>query len=66
MEPGADHRTHNASEIIWVGDRDTTGSCNDGHQERAEQDGNLDGRQNGADEFDKEDDEENAVASARG
>ena len=50
MEFGADHRAHNASEIIEVvqphsrplsdtgaGDRDTIGSRKDGRQERVEQ-----------------------------
>ena len=49
-----------------AGDRDTTGSCKDGRQERVEQDGDLNGRRNGIDELDKEDEEENTVASARG
>ena len=79
VELGADHRAHSASERIEViqlhsrplsdlgaGDRDTTGSRKDGRQERVEQDGDLNGRRNGADELDKEDDEENAIASARG
>ena len=44
VELGADHRAHNASERIRVGDRDTTGS----RKERAEQDGDLNARRNGA------------------
>ena len=66
VELGADHRAHKVSERIeavqphsrplsdaGAGDRGTTGIRNDGRQERAEQDGDLNGRRNGADELDK-------------
>ena len=78
MELGADNRARNASERIKVvqphsrplsdigaGDRDTTGSRKDGRQERVERDGDLNGRRNGTDELDKEDDKEKTVASVR-
>ena len=65
MELGADHRAHNASERTGVGDRDITGSRKDGRQERVERDGDLNGRRNGTDELDKEDDKEKTVASVR-
>ena len=57
MEFGADYPAHSASERIevvqphsrplsdiGVGDRDTTGSREDGREERVEQDGDLNGR----------------------
>ena len=34
VQLGADHRAHNATRGIRVGDRDTTGSRKDGRQER--------------------------------
>ena len=59
---GADHCVHNASERLeavqphsrplsdtGARDRDTTGSRKDCRQERVEQDGDLNGRRNGAD-----------------
>ena len=78
MELGANHHAHNASERIevvqphsrplsdiGVGDRDTTGSRKNCSQERAEQNGDLNGRRNGTDKLDKEDDKEKTVASVR-
>ena len=66
MELGADHRAHNATERIEiaqshsrplsdikVGDHGTMGSCKDCHQERVEQDGDLNGRQNSTNGLEK-------------
>ena len=68
MELGGDHRTHNASKRIevvqprprpradvGVWNRDTTESRKDGHDERVEQHGDLNGGRDGTDELRKSD-----------
>jgi hypothetical protein len=71
MKLGGDHRTHDASERIEVvqprprprsdigiWNRDTAEGHEDGREERVEQDGDLNGRRDGADELRKGDTEE--------